>query len=62
MGLIEGGPRPRSPRVDQIAIFVHEQAELLGALVELHGGSLDLQSEVGTGTIATVRFPAEQIV
>ncbi len=35
---------------------------LTKALVELHGGSLDLQSEVGTGTIATVRFPAEQIV
>ena len=30
--------------------------------VELHGGSLDLQSEVGVGTIVTVRFPAERIV
>jgi len=35
---------------------------LTKALVELHGGSLDLQSEVGTGTIVTVRFPAERIV
>ncbi len=35
---------------------------LTKALVELHGGSLDLQSEVGIGTIVTVRFPAERIV
>ena len=32
------------------------------ALVELHGGTLDLQSEVGVGTTVTVRFPAERIV
>jgi two-component system cell cycle sensor histidine kinase PleC len=32
------------------------------ALVELHGGTLDLQSEIGVGTTATVRFPAERIV
>ncbi len=35
---------------------------LTKALVELHGGSLDLQSEVGVGTTVTVRFPAERIV
>ena len=32
------------------------------ALAELHGGSLDLQSEVGVGTTVTVRFPAERSV
>ncbi len=32
------------------------------ALVESHGGSLDLQSQVGVGTVVTVRFPAERIV
>ena len=32
------------------------------ALAELHGASLDLQSEVGKGTTVTVRFPAERIV
>jgi signal transduction histidine kinase len=32
------------------------------ALVELHGGSLDLQSKVGVGTTVTARFPAERIV
>ena len=31
-------------------------------VVEMHGGSLDLQSEVGDGTIVTVRLPAERIV
>ena len=31
-------------------------------LVELHGGALDLQSHVGLGTTATVRFPAERAV
>jgi PAS domain S-box-containing protein len=29
------------------------------SLVELHGGSLDLQSKVGIGTTVAVRFPAE---
>ncbi len=29
-------------------------------LVELHGGSLDLQSEVGVGTTVTARFPAQR--
>ena len=35
---------------------------LTKALVELHGGVLDLQSEVNVGTTVTVRFPAERIV
>ena len=35
---------------------------LTKALVELHGGILDLQSEVGVGTTVTVRFPAKRIV
>ncbi len=30
--------------------------------VEMHGGSLDLQSTVGAGTTVTLRFPAERIV
>ena len=32
------------------------------SLIELHGGSLDLQSEVGVGTTVTIRFPAARIV
>ena len=32
------------------------------SLVEMHGGYLDLQSELGVGTTVTVRFPAERIV
>ncbi len=33
---------------------------LTKALVEMHGGALDLQSELGVGTTVTVRFPAER--
>ena len=35
---------------------------LTKALAEIHGGSMDLQSEVGIGTTVTVRFPAERII
>ena len=35
---------------------------LTKSLVELHGGSLDLQSKAGVGTTVTVRLPAERIV
>jgi signal transduction histidine kinase len=35
---------------------------LTKSLVEMHGGSLNLQSEVGVGTTVTVRFPAKRIV
>ncbi len=35
---------------------------LTKSLVEMHGGSLDLQSEVGAGTTVTVRFPKERVV
>jgi PAS domain S-box-containing protein len=32
------------------------------SLAELHGGSLDLQSQIGAGTTVTVRLPAARIV
>jgi PAS domain S-box-containing protein len=35
---------------------------LTQTLVELHGGTMDLQSVVGKGTTVIVRFPAERIV
>jgi PAS domain S-box-containing protein len=35
---------------------------LTKSLIELHGGSLDLQSRVGVGTTVTARFPAERMV
>ena len=35
---------------------------LTKSLAELHGGSIDLQSEAGAGTTITVRFPADRIV
>ena len=34
---------------------------LTKALVELHGGTLEMQSQVGVGTTVTVRSPAERI-
>jgi signal transduction histidine kinase len=34
---------------------------LTKALTELHGGSLDLRSEVSVGTTVTVRIPAERV-
>lgn len=35
---------------------------LTKALVELHGGVLDLQSKLGSGTVITLIFPAERVV
>lgn len=35
---------------------------LTKALIELHGGSLDLQSRLGVGTTVTVRLPEERVV
>jgi PAS domain S-box-containing protein len=34
---------------------------LTKALVEMHSGSIDVQSKLGAGTTVTVRFPAERI-
>ncbi len=33
---------------------------IVKSLVELHGGTLDLRSQVGSGTVVTCRFPAER--
>lgn len=35
---------------------------LTKALCEMHGGSLDLQSQVNVGTTVTIRFPPERVV
>jgi signal transduction histidine kinase len=35
---------------------------LAKALVELHGGSFDIESQVGEGTIVTAKFPKERII
>ncbi len=65
---IEDIPKALSPfqQIDSGLNRMHEGTglglPLTKSLVEMHGGSLDLQSEVGVGTIVTVRFPAERIV
>ncbi len=61
-------PKAISPfqQIDSVLNRRHEGTglglPLCKALVELHGGSLDLQSEVGVGTVVTIRFSAERIV
>ncbi len=35
---------------------------LTKSYIELHGGSLELQSEIGVGTTVTVRFPATRMI
>ena len=35
---------------------------LTKSLVEMHGGYLDIQSQIGVGTTVTARFPAARIV
>ena len=35
---------------------------LTKALVELHGGTLEIESEVGVGTAVTLRFPADRMI
>lgn len=35
---------------------------LTNSLVELHGGMIELESELGNGTIVTVRLPAERVL
>ena len=35
---------------------------LVKSLVEAHGGTVELESELGNGTIITIRFPAERVL
>jgi len=35
---------------------------LVKSFVELHGGTLDIQSGIGVGTTVTIRFPAERVL
>ena len=35
---------------------------LVKSLVDVHGGTIELESELGNGTIITIRFPAERVL
>ncbi len=61
-------PRALAP-FQQVSAELHRKYEGTGlglplakAFVELHGGSLDLQSRLGVGTTVTVRLPSERVV
>ena len=65
MGRVSGAARAAFQQIDSDLNRKYEGTglglPLTKALAELHGGSLDLQSEVGVGTTVTVRFPAWRI-
>ena len=46
----------------EFAIEVPPGLPLVKLLAELHGGRLELVSEVGAGTTAMVHFPSERVV
>ncbi len=69
IGIAPGDIPKALSRFGQVDADLNRQYEGTGlglpltkALVEQHGGVLDLQSQVGVGTTVTVRFPAERIV
>jgi signal transduction histidine kinase len=35
---------------------------ITNTLIELHGGTLAIESEIGRGTVVTVRFPPERVL
>ncbi|MDH3917706.1 MAG: ATP-binding protein, partial [Rhodospirillales bacterium] len=35
---------------------------LVEQILKLHGGSLEIESELGRGTTATIRFPAGRVI
>ena len=55
--------RPESGYVFQVADTGIGMAleDIPKALVEMHAGSIDVQSKLGAGTTVTIRFPAERI-
>jgi signal transduction histidine kinase len=35
---------------------------LTAAMMHLHGGAIEIESEIDSGTVVTIRFPAERLV
>ncbi|MDH3475868.1 MAG: ATP-binding protein, partial [Rhodospirillales bacterium] len=61
-------PKVREPFVQVASAFSREHEgtglglPLVDQIMRLHGGSLDIESELGKGTVAKVCFPATRIV
>jgi PAS domain S-box-containing protein len=61
-------PKVREPFVQVASAFSREHEgtglglPLVDQILKLHGGALEIESELGRGTAATIRFPAERII
>ena len=57
----------REPFVQVASAFSREHEgtglglPLVDQIMKLHGGSLEIKSEIGLGTSAAIRFPAERV-
>jgi PAS domain S-box-containing protein len=61
-------PKVREPFVQVASAFSREHEgtglglPLVEQILRLHGGSLEIESELGLGTTATIRFPADRVI
>ncbi len=61
-------PKVREPFVQVASAFSREHEgtglglPLVDQILKLHGGSLEIESELGRGTTATIHFPAERVI
>ena len=61
-------PKVREPFIQVASAFNREHEgtglglPLVDQILKLHGGSLEIESELGRGTTATIRFPAGRVI
>jgi PAS domain S-box-containing protein len=61
-------PKVREPFVQVASAFSREHEgtglglPLVDQILRLHGGSLEIESELGLGTAAAIRFPADRVI